>query len=74
MALPQRSLTEAEIEQVFNLLELARRTQYEPHNAIGQQSHRNSKRESRHRTWIFNGSEPIKAGRTRHAQLEGVDR
>lgn len=74
MALTRRPLTVPEIERVFDLLRLTDRERRYSIYTFGRQAKPGGKREARHTTWISNGSEPIKVGRARHAQLEGVDR
>lgn len=74
MALARRTLTESEINDVFELLRLTGRAQRTTIHGFGRSIGSDDRRETRSTIWISNGSEPIKAGRIRHAQLEGADR
>lgn len=70
----RRPLSEAEIERVYDLLGLVDREQNGAIQPPRRQLRSGPKRQAGYGTWISNGSEPLKIGKVKHAQLEGFDR
>ena len=70
----KRPITKSEIERVYDLLGLLDREKQDSFRVPEQGGLSERKRSTGYSSWISNNSEPIKVGKARHAQLEGLDR